>query len=84
MAKAAAESVRVLTESCSDPGQSPSAAGCVMLTLQPDHSSHPGLGLIGEILLRPAQLAAQPPNLLAVDDGGPPAATAPATGVNWT
>jgi hypothetical protein len=65
------ESVLRLAECCGDPGQGPGSTTCTGLTFEPGDGAYAYLGLIGELCLRQANLAAQPLQLVAVDDGGP-------------
>jgi hypothetical protein len=74
-----------LAECCGDPGQGPGATTCTALTFEPADGAHAYLGLVGELCLRQANLAAQPLHLVAVDDGGPPLCRTggPIVGMAW-
>jgi hypothetical protein len=52
------ESVLRLAERCGDPGQGPGATVCTALTFEPGDGAHAYLGLVGELCLRKADLAA--------------------------
>jgi hypothetical protein len=62
----------VLAERGGEPGQGTGAAWRAVLALEPGHGGKAYAGLIGQLLLRQAVLAAQLPEPLAVQYGCPP------------